>query len=481
MNFRKRRTFIKCLSALVSSVCVFQQPSVFAETLYEKGSDGVYTIKDKENFNKLITNLPYNIKWKMVIDADKHNKGKYVFDENRQNISIYKFNELLAGFVNYVFPYLDQNQTPGHLYGDYLEALEIGNPFADERKNKINGEPGYLEGMLNLWEFMTKKLSDKNWEKINSDKLQQLHDIAMRKISDKLVGYENAWFPIGADNSSYKGLLESFAAKKAGFQFEQKVSEMLLKSKLPEHKDVEGNKVANKLTYGIDYVGKWDEINEEEQYSEFYSLSGALPTLDMIRSDNMAKKPMRERLRLNLTYGNTGLGKDYVDKAFKEFYDTLEKIKSDPLYELPALDLYDGYTNYTNFLREKFCTSNNRYDEETAGMFKFLEEEYNKIKKQEPYVSKSKNEKIIELIVRFCRALDQAHVFPDGNIRTYRMLENMLLMQNGILPAQFNNFNALDCCSVKYLVNEVKIGQRPTVKSINNNKDKIKKELKISI
>ena len=470
MNFKKKRTFMKCLSALVSSVCVFQQPSVFAETLYTKGSDDVYTIQTKAKFNKLITNLPYDIKWKMVIDANKHsndNKEK-VYDENRLIVDNKTFCSLVNQLYTYMVCYHDASKNPGKLLGDYMEAFDARGLFHGKT---VYGEKGYLEGMLNLWDFITKTLSEPNWCRLDSNKLLELHDRGVRNVSDKLTGFHNGWFPIVRSNSSYKGLLESFAARNSGFNFEQKVSNMLLKSELPNHEQA----------YGIDEVGTWEEPFDWVTEKNIYSLSGALPTLDIIQKDNEIKgiRPKRKRLRLKLTFGNTGLGEKYIDSSFDEFYKTLREIKSNSRFKLPKLDLSEGYRIFTTFLNEKFCKNNNSYEHEKKSMFKFLEKQYNQINND--YVSKSKNEKIIELIVRFCRALDQAHVFPDGNIRTYRMLMNMLLMQNGMLPAIYDDFNTLDCCSVEYLVYEVKQGQKKFVRLLKDNKNKIKEKVGIEI
>jgi len=86
----------------------------------------------------------------------------------------------------------------------------------------------------------------------------------------------------------------------------------------------------------------------------------------------------------------------------------------------------------------------------------------------------SKNEKIVELIVRTCQALIQTHTFRDGNTRTNTCwLLNKLLIDNGFLPVVLDNPKIFYACDIDMLISGVKTGQENFIKLCNDNKIKI--------
>lgn len=69
-------------------------------------------------------------------------------------------------------------------------------------------------------------------------------------------------------------------------------------------------------------------------------------------------------------------------------------------------------------------------------------------------------DKKLELIIRTCQDLDQAHVFADGNIRTIAFLVlNKMLIENDLNPTCMYDPNVLDCTDIKTLIEHVKTGQ----------------------
>jgi hypothetical protein len=86
----------------------------------------------------------------------------------------------------------------------------------------------------------------------------------------------------------------------------------------------------------------------------------------------------------------------------------------------------------------------------------------------------TKDEKIIELIVRVCQALIQTHTFCDGNTRTNTCwLLNKLLIDNGFLPVILDNPKIFYACDIEMLIEGVKKGQENFKKLCEENKVKI--------
>ena len=433
MNFKKRKTFIKCLSSLVSSVCVFQQPSVFAVPYkcgykddinkfeginpilsFEKNSDNTYSIKQeqKKTFIHLMQNLPHDIKWKMVIDGKHHAKENcLIFDNDRP---------------------------------------------------EMKGEPGYHNSVMRQWDLAMKYLSDESSAKIDAKKLQELHDMGVNYASDAKKGYSSGQCPMSVTNSNYKGVLEYFA--NSGLQCENKLARQGLLASIHS-----------------DYI-----TEDSVKPGMVCRFDGACPFIDVYGMSG-SNEGYCYTSGLLLNFGNTGSEIKFTSKLLEEFYETLDKIKSDSSFILPKFDLSTGYQTYQKLINDKLFVNNSFFTNKKVGdkrknaVSDFVEEQYKEIIKNKAYTSNTKNEKIIELIVRVCRSLDQAHVFPDGNIRLCRLLMNMFLIQNGMLPAIYDDFNTLDCRDVEYLVNEVKQGQEKFVTLLKNNKDTIKELVGIGI
>lgn len=86
----------------------------------------------------------------------------------------------------------------------------------------------------------------------------------------------------------------------------------------------------------------------------------------------------------------------------------------------------------------------------------------------------SKNEKIVELIVRTCQALIQTHTFRDGNTRTNTCwLLNKLLIDNGFLPVVLENPKIFYACDIDMLIDGVKKGQQNFKKLCDDKKIQI--------
>lgn len=72
----------------------------------------------------------------------------------------------------------------------------------------------------------------------------------------------------------------------------------------------------------------------------------------------------------------------------------------------------------------------------------------------------SEEDKKLEIIIRICQCLDQAHTFYDGNIRTIVFLTmNKMLVENDLSPVCMWNPNCLDVIDVETLIEKVKDGQ----------------------
>lgn len=72
----------------------------------------------------------------------------------------------------------------------------------------------------------------------------------------------------------------------------------------------------------------------------------------------------------------------------------------------------------------------------------------------------SEENKKLEIIIRICQCLDQAHTFYDGNIRTIVFLTmNKMLVENKLSPVCMWNPNCLDVMNVKTLIGKIKEGQ----------------------
>lgn len=72
----------------------------------------------------------------------------------------------------------------------------------------------------------------------------------------------------------------------------------------------------------------------------------------------------------------------------------------------------------------------------------------------------SEEDKKLEIIIRICQCLDQAHTFYDGNIRTIVFLTmNKMLVENDLCPVCMWNPNCLDVMDVETLIGKVKEGQ----------------------
>ena len=72
----------------------------------------------------------------------------------------------------------------------------------------------------------------------------------------------------------------------------------------------------------------------------------------------------------------------------------------------------------------------------------------------------SEEDKKLEIIIRICQCLDQAHTFYDGNIRTIVFLTmNKMLVENDLSPVCMWNPNCLDMMDVETLIGKIKEGQ----------------------
>lgn len=106
---------------------------------------------------------------------------------------------------------------------------------------------------------------------------------------------------------------------------------------------------------------------------------------------------------------------------------------------------------------------------------------------QEIIGAKSNLDKL-RIIVQFCRLLEIAHAFPDGNARTIGiLLINKLLIQNGFAPTIFDNPSCIDAFSIDEVIREIEKGQKhfsgyqqshitPTAPDENNESELIETE-----
>lgn len=418
------------LCVILSSIVAYAQSSVVAQEYtckcgykenidkitgnnsklsFSKGNDGIYCTGNNQYgvFLHLMQNLPHDIKWKMVIDERNHDKNDcMIFDKDRREGKLKK------------------------------------------------GEPGYHDSVLKAWEFMSQKLSDSEWDKMDAKKLQQLHDIGIMDVDNKKVGYKGAVCLVLESNSTFTGMLEFLAQTNSGLEFEKELS-----------------------SYGIIVIPHSDDKclkgKEDGIYYEFY---GSNPFMNVV--DNESGKKNSHFYGLRFRFGDRiKNGSDFVDKTFSEYYNTLNKIKTVSNFNLPKANYLIGYQRFMKIVIDRliggfWIFAEEEYSNSRSELLKFIGNEYKNVKKG--FNSSSNNEKILELIVRVCRALDQAHVFPDGNIRVCRLLMNMLLIKNGMLPALFRDFNTLDFFDVESLVNEIKAGQQKFLDLIHDNSKTIR-------
>ena len=91
----------------------------------------------------------------------------------------------------------------------------------------------------------------------------------------------------------------------------------------------------------------------------------------------------------------------------------------------------------------------------------------------------TKDEKIIESIVRVCQALIQTHTFCDGNTRTNTCwLLNKLLIDSGYALVILDNPKIFYACDIEMLIEGVKKGQENFKKLCDENKVKIPSGIK---
>lgn len=94
------------------------------------------------------------------------------------------------------------------------------------------------------------------------------------------------------------------------------------------------------------------------------------------------------------------------------------------------------------------------------------------------------NDKKLLAITKFCRLIDCAHPFKDGNIRTVRLLMLMLMIQNNLSPTMMVDPNVIDGYSSREIAGAIKEGQHIyeleyLLANIDNhdNKDKLKAKI----
>lgn len=81
----------------------------------------------------------------------------------------------------------------------------------------------------------------------------------------------------------------------------------------------------------------------------------------------------------------------------------------------------------------------------------------------------SKEDKTLEIMLRTCQCLDQAHTFYDGNIRTIAFLVlNKMLMENNMCPVCMYNPNNIDVFDMATLIKTVKESQAAFIKMIES-------------
>ena len=144
----------------------------------------------------------------------------------------------------------------------------------------------------------------------------------------------------------------------------------------------------------------------------------------------------------------------------KNYYPITSKIEEFITHVTRHKDDWLGYFFGCNF--ETSDDSKEFADKVFKGYYKKLEELKSKNKVDDSLISdeSSLEDKKLEIIIRVCQALDQAHVFWDGNIRTVVFITmNKMLIENGLNPTCMYDPNTLDCTDVRTLIQQVKDGQ----------------------
>lgn len=200
----------------------------------------------------------------------------------------------------------------------------------------------------------------------------------------------------------------------------------------------------NALDRMLSNIGK--ELTAAE-YEELHRLA-VLKVKHMVTKCNSWRTPDR-----NTYFGICS--SNCSDEGKKEF-----KLKKDSDWKSDKLVCSEDLSFY--FKESKFYAFKLKEIDDAEKYAKIILDEYYE---QISHVKNSNLSSKLEIIIRICQNLDQAHLFPDGNIRTIAFLVlNKFLIENGMYPTIMDNPNVIDMKSIEEISNEIKKGQQTFIK-----------------
>jgi len=321
----------------------------------------------KNNYDKIIgylKNLNVDILWKFLIPRQLHKYGKNVF--------------------------------------------EIKN---DILKNK---EKGYLNAMLNGWNFI---LENKNYNKIDKNIYEKLHYITIENVK---------------------------RLKKNAKKFRVNNSKMFLISNFENFENLNNERdFLLKNICGDKYFVNYKFYNKSKMCYSIFS--------------NFEKSEFYKIFKKNDL-------KNYSEYILQLYFNTYYQKKD----ELEECKYIEYFKNKNNFANKDILQINDKYNILTTT---------NKIRKCKINKKFTKSllpknstyyDKLLEIIVTTCKLIMESHFFYDGNKRSISLLLNMMLIENKIFPTILEDPLILIKYTIPEIINKVKEGQYYVIKSLFN-------------
>ena len=295
---------------------------------------------------------------------------------------------------------------PLHKYGK--DVFEIKN---DILKNK---EKGYLNAMLNGWEYI---LENKNYDKIDKNTYEELHNITTENV--KRLKKNAKKFRV---NKSKLFLVSNFE----NFEILNNERNFLLKN-----------------TWGDKFFINYKFYNKSKMCFSIFN--------------NFEKSEFYKNFKKNNL-------KNYSEYILQLYFNIYYKKKD----ELEECEYIEYFKNKNNFNNSEILQVNDKYNILTTT---------NKIRKckinkkfTKSLLAKNASyyDKLLEIIVTTCKLIMESHFFYDGNKRTISLLLNMMLIENKIFPTILEDPLILIKNTIPEIINKIKDGQYYVIKSLFN-------------
>ena len=323
-----------------------------------------------------------------------------IIKDNYDKIITYLQNQNIDVLWKFLIP------RPLHQYGK--DIFETKNTIL---KNK---EKGYLNAMLNGWNYI---IENKTNNKIDKDMYEKLHDIAIKDVK---------------------------RLKKNANKFRVNRGKLFLKSNF-DNFDILNNErnTLIKNLWGDNSFLNYKFYNKTKMCYCIFS------SFEKSKSYNVFKKS-------NF--------KEYSECVLQMYLNTYYQ-KKDELEECKYIEYLKNKTNFANI---NIVEINNKYDILTTT---------NKIRKckinknfTKSLLTKNSSyyDKLIEIIVTTCKLIMESYFFYDGNKRTLSLLLNMMLFENKIFPTIIEDPLIFIKNTIPEIVNKLKEGQIYVIKTLFN-------------